>query len=64
MAQASLAHTKVESAARLRTIAAQFRAHAAETDWPLYHVRMLQTAKELELEASKLDGYRRFALAS
>jgi hypothetical protein len=59
-----MAHTKLERAARLRAIAAEFRAHAAHTDWPQYRDRMLEMAADLELEAAKLDHYRKFSIAS
>ncbi len=44
-------------------IAAEFRGFAAQTEWPAYRTRMLEMAMELDLEAAKLDQYRRFALA-
>ncbi len=49
---------------RLRILAAQFRAAAAQTEWPFYRARMSQTASELDLEAAKLDQYRAFSIAS
>jgi hypothetical protein len=59
-----MAPTRLERAARLRTIAAKFRANAAQTEWPMYRTRMLDMAWELELEAARLDHYRFFSLAS
>lgn len=59
-----MAHTKLERASRLRIIAAAFRANAAQTEWPAYRDRMLDMAGDLELEAAKLDHYRRFSIAS
>ena len=56
--------SNLERAARLRTIAAEFRTYAAQTDWPAYRARMLDMAVDLDLEAAKLDRYRRFSLAS
>ena len=46
----------------MHAIAAEFRAYAAQTEWPLFRARMLETAAELDLEAAKLDHYRRFAV--
>jgi hypothetical protein len=56
--------SKLERAARLHRLAAQFRGFAAQTEWPTYRARMLQLADDLDLEAARLDGYRRFSLAS
>jgi len=45
----------MEQSARLRTIAAGFRAAAAQTEWPAYRSRMLELAVDLEREAAQLD---------
>ena len=42
-------------AARLRTIAAGFRAAAAQTEWTAYRDRMLEMAVDLEREAARLE---------
>jgi hypothetical protein len=47
--------SRQEQAAKLRTIAAGFRASAAQTDWPAYRDRMLAIAADLEREAVRLD---------
>jgi len=47
--------SRQEQAAKLRTIAAGFRASAAQTDWPAYRDRMLEMAADLEREATRLD---------
>ena len=54
--------SRLERAARMHAIAAEFRGYAAQTEWPVFRTRMLETAAELDLEAAKLDHYRRFAL--
>jgi hypothetical protein len=59
-----MAQNNLERAARMRAIAAEFRAYAAETEWPLYRIRMSETADALERDAAKLDRYRLFSLAS
>jgi hypothetical protein len=59
-----MAPSNLERAARMRNIAAAFRAHAAQTEWPAYRTRMLEMADDLEREAAKLDRYRRFSIAS
>ena len=59
-----MAPPKLERAARLHIIAAEFRAFAAQTDLPAYRARMLEMAADLDLEAAKLDGYRKFSVAS
>ncbi len=56
--------SKLERAARMRIIAAQLRAAAAQTEWPGYRTRMLEIATDLDLEAAKLDHYRAFSIAS
>ena len=56
--------SKLQRAARLHAIAAEFRANAAQTEWPAYRDRMLEMAAELDQEAAKLDHYRFFAVAS
>lgn len=56
--------SKLQQAARLHAIATSFRAYAAQTEWPAYRERMLEMAADLDLEAAKLDRYRRFAVAS
>ena len=47
--------SRMEQSARLRTIAAGFRAAAAQTEWPAYRSRMLELAVDLEREAAQLD---------
>jgi len=47
--------SRAEQAVKLRTIAAGFRASAAQTDWPAYRDRMLEMAVDLEREAIRLD---------
>jgi hypothetical protein len=47
--------SRAEQAARLRTIAAGFRASAAQTEWPAYRDRMLEMAADLEREAARLE---------
>jgi hypothetical protein len=59
-----MAESKLEKAVRLRNIAAAFRAHVAQTEWPAYRDRMLDMASDLELEAANLDHYWRFSIAS
>jgi hypothetical protein len=59
-----MAPSKLEQAAQLHVLAAQFRGFAAQTEWPAYRTKMLEMAAELDLEAGKLDRYRFFALAS
>jgi hypothetical protein len=59
-----MAQTNVERAARLRAIAASFRANAAQTEWPAYRTRMLDMASELEREAVRIDPFLLFFLAS
>jgi len=54
--------TELQRAARMHTLAAQFRGFAAQTEWPLYRARLLEMAVELDHEAARLDGYRMFAL--
>jgi hypothetical protein len=56
--------SKLEQAARMHAIAAEFRGFAAQTHWPAFRTRMLEIAAELDLEAAKLDGYRKLAWAS
>jgi hypothetical protein len=56
--------SKLQQAARMHAIAAEFRGFAAQTNLPVYRARMLETAAELDFEAAKLDRYRFFALAS
>jgi hypothetical protein len=55
--------SRLEQAARMHIIAAEFRHYAAQTSLPTYRSRMLEMAADLDLEAAKLDHYRRFAIA-
>ena len=50
--------SKLEQVAWLHIIAAQFRGFAAQTEWPAYRTRMLETAADLDREAAKLDHDR------
>jgi hypothetical protein len=59
-----MGQSKLERASRLHVLADRFRDFAAETDLPDYRARMLQIAAELDMEAAKLDAYRRFHMAS
>ena len=60
----SMDPSKLQRAARMRMIAAEFRDFAAQTEWPAYRTKMLEMAAELDLEAAKLEEYRRSATAS
>ena len=55
-------HSNLQQAAELRVKAMQFRAYAAQTHQPVYQVKLLSAANDLELEAGKLDQYRSFTL--
>ena len=59
-----MASSNLERAARMHAIAAEFRDFVAQTHWPLFRARMLETAAELDSEAAKLDHDRQFAVAS
>ena len=58
-----MACSKLERAARMRTLAMQFRGYAAQTEQSVYQVKMLETADELELRAAEIDHYRRLTWA-
>jgi hypothetical protein len=47
--------SRQEQAAKLRTIAAGFRASAGQTEWPAYRDRMLEMAVDLEREAARME---------
>ena len=47
----------------MRNLAMRMRGHAAETHLVLYQVKLEQAARDLELEAGKLDHYRKFCLS-
>ena len=57
-----MASSVLERAARMRNLAMRMRGHAAETHLILYQAKLEQAARDLELEAAKLDHYRKFAL--
>ena len=46
-----MAESKLERAARMHGLAAQFRGFAVQTEWPAYRARTLEMAAELDLEA-------------
>ena len=46
----------------MRALATRMRGHAAETHLILYQAKLEQAARDLELEAAKLDHYRKFVL--
>jgi hypothetical protein len=54
--------SELKKAARMHSLASFLRERAAQTGWTGYRRMMLEAARELDLEAAKVDGYRFFAL--